>query len=342
MDAVTSAFLKVPHPFFRVWMNGKDITTELTPFLLLVSYTDCEEGEADTLDIRVEDTDGRFLGPRYPSKGSTLAMEFGYDSGPIRKTNLFEIDEVDLDGPPDVVVIKGISAGVKHAYRTHQGRAYDNTTLAAIAQQVAKRLHLQLIGKIEPIPIRRVTQILENDLTFMTRLAGEYGYAFNVKGTKMIFMKRADLRQAKSNIIIDRKDITTYVIKDKIMGIAKTAQVSYFDQSSKRVRKYKVRDTSRATSEMEVKLNSRAESDIQAKAKASAALDRANEAAKQFEMTIYGNQRVVAGVNFTLTGMGRHNGLYHVVKSRHDFERGGGYRTWIEGMWVPPRTENGA
>ena len=327
--------IDVPHPVFRVWIGAKDVTADLTPYLLSVSYADAVEGEADTLSVRLEDVDGRMRGPWYPAKGQTMAMAFGYADQPLQQAGHFEIDEIELSGPPDTVSLKGIAAGVKGAQRTRQGRSYDNTTLAEIARQVARRLKLHVVGKIEPIQIRRVTQVHETDLVFMHRLAGEYGYAFSVKGAKMVFFKRAELRGAAPILVIDRADITRYHVRDKIMGIAKSGVVTYHDPKSKRTRKQKVEDTSRATSDYEVKVNVRAESDAQAKVKAKAALERANEDGTVLELTLYGNQRLVSGVNFMLTGMGKVNGAYHVVKSRHDIERGGGYRTEIEAKRVP-------
>jgi hypothetical protein len=327
--------LPVAHPVFKVVMNGQEVTAVLTPFLLSVSYTDFVEGEADVLDIRVEDSDGRFRGAWCPAKGQTLELEFGYEGEPLQKAGLFEIDEIELEGPPDVVVIRAIAAGVEDHQKTPENKAYDNTTLAAIAQQVARRRKLKLIGKIEPIKITRVTQIYESDLTFMHRVADEYGYAFSVKGKEMIFIKRAELRSSKPILTLDRTDLTRYHIRDKIMAIAESSETSYHNPKSKRLHRYKVQDTSRATSEYEVKSNARAESEAQAKAKAKAALEKANEDATQLELTVFGNPKLVAGINFELTGMGRFGGVYHVVKSRHDIERSGGYRTEIEAKRIP-------
>jgi len=342
VESVTPKTRKpVPHPVFKVQMNNKDVTAVLTPHLLSVSYVDFLEGEADTLDVRVEDVDGRFRGKWYPAKGQTLELEFGYEGETLQKAGLFEIDEIEGEGPPDVVVIRAIAAGVKSPQRTHQGKAYDNTTLAAIAQQVARRLKLQLKGKIEPIKITRVTQIHENDLTFMRRLAGEYGYAFSVKGSKMVFFKKAELRQCKPILVLNRTDLTRYHIRDKIMGVPKDAQVAYHDPKTKRLKHYKVRNTDVATSDDRIKLNVRAETDEQARVKAQAALDDANADATQLELTVIGNPKLVAGINFSLDGMGRFGGTYQVVRSRHDIERGSGYRTEIEAKRVQEGKANG-
>lgn len=338
METLMASSLGVAHPIFRIVMAGRNVTADLTPYLLSVSYTDFVEGEADTLDIRLEDAEGKFRGSWYPDKGDVVHFHFGYAGNELQYAGAFEIDEIEGDGPPDVIVIRAIAAGVKHPQRTHQGKAYENTTLAAIAQRVARRLKLQLVGKIEPIKIRRVTQIHENDLTFMRRLAGEYGYAFSIKGSKMVFFKRSELRQCKPILVLYRSDLTRYHVKDKIMGVVREAQVSYHDAKTKRLKHYKVQDTDRAgkgsASEDRLKLNVRVESEEQAKAKAKAALEETNIEATQLELTLFGNPKLVAGINFYLEDMGKFGGTYHVVRSRHDMDRGGGYRTEIEAKRV--------
>lgn len=326
----------VPHPVFHVRMNGKDVTAVLSPYLLSVTYTDHEEGEADTLDIRVEDVEGKFRGPWYPQKGQTLSLEFGYEGHPLQKAGDFEIDELEGDGPPDVISIKGIAAGIKTPHRTIQGKAYENTTLAAIVQQIARRLKKKLIGKIEPIKIARVTQIYESDVVFLRRLASEYGYAFSARGDKLIFYKKSELDKGAVVLKLDRADLSRYHIRDKIMGIPSEVSVAYHDTKTKRLKHYKVRNDDRATSSDAVKSNVRATSSAQAKAKASAALAKANEAATLLDVTIEGNPKLVAGVNFELTGFGKLGGIFHVVKSRHEMDRNGGYRTDAEARRIKP------
>lgn len=50
------------------------------------------------------------------------------------------------------MTIKALSAGVKRSVRTHNGRAYENTTPQAIAQDVARRNKMKLVGKSEAVP----------------------------------------------------------------------------------------------------------------------------------------------------------------------------------------------
>lgn len=150
----------------------------------------------------------------------------------------------------------------------------------------------------------------------------------------MIFFKRSELRSSDAIMIINRTDLTHYHVHDKIKGVVSSAQVTYHDPKTKQVHRSTAHETTRATSGDQLKLNVRAESDTHAKAKAKAALEKANENATQLELTVFGNPRLVAGINFTLEGMGRFGGKYHVTKSRHDIDRSSGYRTDIEAKRV--------
>jgi phage protein D len=326
--------VKVPHPAWSLTMNGREVTRDLSKYVLSVTYEDHEEGEADTVDVSLEDADGRFRGDWYPTKGDTLGLRIGYEGAPLVDCGRFEIDEITLAGVPDVVTIRAVATGVTQPRRTREGRAYENTTLRGIAETVARRAKLQVVGTIEPIKIGRVTQIYENDLEFLRRVANEYGYAFSVKGTQLVFVKRADLAKGKSVLTLARKDLRPYSFRDKIMGVVAETEVSYHDPKTKRTRKAKVKDTSRTTGGDTLKLNIRAESSEQAKAKAAAASEAANREATTCEATTFGDPRLVAGINVTLADFGALSGLYHIKRSRHSLDRSGGYRTEFEGRRV--------
>lgn len=329
------AALKVPHPRVEVQIAGRDVTAALTPYLLSVDYTDHLEGEADTVDIQLEDVDGRFRADWYPRKGDRTRISIGFDDGVLLTPNDFEIDEIELEGPPDVVTLKCIGAGVTKPYRTRQGRAYENTTLAQIAQAVAVRLHLQLVGTIEQLKVRRVTQVLEDDLTFLMRVAKEYGYAFSVRGSKLVFYKRTTLREAAVVLTLDRDDLTRYRVKDKVLGVVATAVVSYHDPRTKRLHRQTVRDTTHGlTSADTLNLNTRAETPDQATAKAQAALDAANNQGAELTANVHGDVRLVSGINIALTGLGKLNVTWHIIKSRHSIKRDGAYSVEFDAQSV--------
>lgn len=328
--------LGVPHPTWDLILNSRNITRDLDKYVLSVTYEDHEEGEADTVDIALEDKEGKFRGEWYPTKGDTLGLRIGYQGGPFIDCGSFEVDEIGYGGPPDALTFRAIAAGVKEPRRTRQAKAYENTTLKGLAEAVARRAKLALVGAVEAIPIRRVNQVREGDLEFLRRVADEYGYAFSVKGRQMVFFKRSALAASAPALALDRKDFSQYSFRDKIMEVAAGAEVAYHDPKTKTVKNGKAKATG-STSADTVKLTVRAESSAQAQAKADAALEAANREATTCEGTIYGHLKVLAGASLSLAGFGALSGQYHVKRSRHTLDRAGGYRTEFEAR----RTANG-
>lgn len=326
--------LNVPVPTFVLTYNARDITADLTPFKLSVSYTDNLDGdESDSLELSLEDADGRWWDAWYPTKGDRINLRIGYEGHALVDCGDFEIDEIEIEGPPSQVRIRALAAGVTKALRTNQGKAYENTTLAGLVRDVAARHKLTVVGAIEPIPIARVTQFHEEDIKFLKRVAKEYGYAFNVRGGKLTFYRLDELRAATAVQVIRQSDLSRYGFTDKVKDTPKSARVAHHDHKSKKVVAYDMDSDGKVVSKPSadtLKLNSRVESHAQAKAKTKAALARAGDAATTATLNLWGNPKLVAGMNVELDGFGKLSGRYQIARSKHDLARNSGYATEIE------------
>lgn len=334
--SVGTPFILVPHGTVVVQYKQKDITTAIAPDLISLTYTDRIGGAADSVEIRLQDSELRWQNAWYPGFGDVLTVSIGYAGQKLLPCGDFEIDEIELEGPPDVVTVKALGAGVKRAVRSRRGRAYENTTLGAIAATVAQRNKLALKGKIETIRIARVTQAFETDLAFLDRIAREYGYQFSVRGSAMTFYKRSDLKSSASVMTIARQDIHHYHFHDKVHEIYVASTVSYHNARQKKLHKKRHVDPSSKLSAYdhysvdELNLNVRAEDDTQANLKAQAALERANDDQTQMTLDVDGNSKLAAGVNVTIAGFGKVGGKYSITQSTHTFSREDGYKTSVE------------
>lgn len=130
--------MNVLQPKFQIKYNKRDITADLTPHLLSVTYTDKVAGESDEIEIRLEDTDALWRNEWYPTKGDTLQLWFGYENNTVY-AGAFQIDEIEVSGPPDTVTMRGLAAGIKNAIRTKTSKAHEGKSLKEIAQDVAKK-----------------------------------------------------------------------------------------------------------------------------------------------------------------------------------------------------------
>lgn len=325
--------LAVKRPTVRLSYSGKDISKDVSLSLVDAVYVDALDGESDSIEIALEDVDKRWQGPWYPQHGDKLVAQLGYDGKPLLACGEFEVDEVELDGPPDVVRIKGLAAGLQRSVRTANVRSYENTTLGDIAATVARRNQLKLYGDIEHVAIGLINQAYETDLVFLSRLARDYGYSFSVRGKLLVFMRRSDIHGAKSVRTLTREDVKRFRYRDKILGVAASATVAYHDPATVTVKKATVQDKKakkNRRSKDTIKKSVRVENDQQARLLADAALQSANEDQTIASLVTEGDIALVSGVNITLAGFGQMDGKYTIVQARHAISRASGYTTEIE------------
>ncbi|NLR73589.1 phage late control D family protein [Leeia aquatica] len=334
----------VPHPVFLLAYGHTDITHDITPYVCSITYTDYLTGQSDELEVELEDSDGRWLSSWYPGKGDALSLRLGYAGEPLLPVGPFEIDEIEFSSPPSTVAIRGLATGIRKSVRTRGSRAFENTTLAAIAQRLARRNHLTLVGKIRDIPIDRVTQYQERDVEFLTRLAREYGYAFKIVGRKLVFTELLDLRETASTLTLQRTDLISIRMRDKIKDVYQQATGKYHNPKTRKLVVYGVKDgqvaevgtttsgrktSGHASSSDTLKLSSRGTA-AAVQAKTQAALDHTNLQQTAGTLTVPGNPRLVAGITLQLEACGKLTGKYLVESARHQLERDGGYTTELE------------
>ncbi|ECY1971340.1 phage protein D [Salmonella enterica] len=336
MAAVTGMTAPVPQPAYRLVYNRKDITHDVSVYVTSVSYTDRLSGESDEIQVDLEDSEGRWRDAWYPGKGDTLTLQMGYAGEPLRECGTFSIDEIELSGPPDSVSLRGLATSVTVAMRTKVSRGFENTTLAAIAQRIAGKHHLQLQGQIEPLTLDRVTQYDETDLAFLKRLARDYGYLVKVTHTHVIFSSLDKLRDAPPTFTFTRLDISRYSLRDTINRIYKGAKHRSQNSRTKQVVTYQadggestttVSTATRGknTSADTLTLSGRSGNQGTAARRTRAALNLKNQYQKVATLSMAGNIRLRAGHNVTLTGFGASDGKWLTGSVRHSMTRSGGY-----------------
>lgn len=325
----------VKKPVWHLILQGKDITERITPYVLSCTYTDPLEGEAAEIDITLEDKDDWWKDAWLPQKGDTVSLALGYEGERLLECGEFQLDELEFSGPPDTVTIRSMAAPVKPELRTARSFAYENTTLAAVAQKVARRHGLIIVGTVPDVQLQRITQHKETDLTFLRRIAGEYGYVFSLRGKKLVWHDQEILDGVAPVITVTRKMLAgSYSFRTKSARIYRGVRVTYWNA------KLKKDVTSTITiAQPGVKwggsgdvltLVERCQSRAQAKLKAKAALRRANGRQTEGSITVYGTRLLIAGANLQTDGWGKLDNTYQVVKSIHRIDRSGGYKTTAE------------
>nr|DAX65313.1 MAG TPA: tail protein [Caudoviricetes sp.] len=328
----------VPMPDFSMLYEKTNITADIEPHLLELTYTDNLEGESDELTVAFEDISGKWIRQWYPTQGDKLKAAIGYKGAQLTDIGAFEIDEVEYNYHPSYIQIKALSTGIANANRTLKPKAYENTTLKQIVGIIAGRLKLKVVGMIKNIPVKRVTQYQERDVEFLARLAREYHHSFKIVGDQLVFTDKDELGKSEAVVTLEEKDTISISLRDRIKDTAKEVDVSGYDANGKKVIKKRKKakalrenmKQAQSASGDTLKVVTRGETQEQIDARADAALAEQNDDQTAGNITVIGNPKLVAGSTLALRNLGIFSGKYLIKSSRHSIVRGGGYTTSLE------------
>lgn len=176
-----------PKPIYRLTVNGRDITADITARLISLTLTDNRGPEADTLDIELSDHDGLLA---IPPRGAKLHLWLGWsDTGLVDKGS-YTVDETEHSGPPDVLSIRARSADLRAGTTRKRERSWHQTTLGTILRSIAQEHDLEpaISPKLEAIEIPHLDQTDESDLNLITRLGQEHDAVATIKAGRLLFM----------------------------------------------------------------------------------------------------------------------------------------------------------
>lgn len=345
--------MKVARPKFKLLYSGKNITDEISQYLIGLTYTDKIEGESDEVEITLEDSRGLWQGNWYPTKGDKIELYIGYDDQQV-KAGEFEVDEVEFSGPPDTVSIRAQATGITKAVRTKRSTGFENVTVKQLADKIAAKNGLTVegvFGKNAELVHKRISQNRETDLEFLKRVAAGYGIVFSVRSSKIVFTDQQQLEKRKASRVIDKTDVSSWSLRHKSVKTFAGAQTAWKNPNSDKVVQsiyqpidglvpdflkgsinsdtFKEYVGKFGNSSDILQIKDKVENQAQADAKAQAALYRANTKEYEGSLSMYGDPLLCAGNNIELTGFGRMSGRWSILESSHRFDRSGGYSTSI-------------
>lgn len=167
-----------------------DITAKVRPRLIGLSLTEKRGGEADQLDITLDDTDGRLELPR---KGQTIKLQLGWLQGGDVTVGLvdkgaFTVDEVEWAQSPAQVRLTARSADLTAGFRVRREKSHHDTTLGAIARQVAAahRCEARIAPELDALPVPVLAQHGQSDMALLRRLGREHDAVATIKNRRLI------------------------------------------------------------------------------------------------------------------------------------------------------------
>ena len=315
-------------PVVEISIAGKNVTTDVSPYLSKISSDDRLEAESDSIDLTFEDTGKLWQTSWFPQKGDTLAVKLGY-SGNLLDCGAFEIDEISFDTPPDTLTVRALAASITKSLRTRNSKAFESQSLAKIAQYFADKHGLKVVGsssELQNIEIDRKTQEDQTDLSFLAGIAKEYGFIFSVRGKQLVFMDVEDLESTPATMVVNPEMLNKCSLKDKTSQTFGAVVISKRNARTGSVTKCSIDDDDDEGADTLV-IDENVDNDAQAQARARGALKEKNKDKTTGSVGFDGDTRIVAGMNIDLTGYGQFSGKWHVFEARHSVDSQGGYTT---------------
>lgn len=337
---------------YKVIYENKNITTDISDYLISLTYKDKHASESDEIELELHDKDLLWQNDWYPNKKSKIQVQI-IDGESILDCGSFTIDENEYKmsrSSGETFMIRGLAAGTSKKLRTKSSSAHENKTLKELCNTIAAKHGLTVQGTIADIRINRITQYRETDLAFLNRISEKYGYTFSVRDSLLIFTSLFELVTKNHVLSLDKTECSGFNFKDGSMNAAKQSTVSYHNPS-----KNKLVSSTIERIEIQKELGngevSASEGDVssdetpdfdpsddefvfssvddqdQAELVAKSSMLKSVTREQLCEIECPGNLLLIVGNQVELTGYGRFSGIYYIVESDHKLDRGGSYKT---------------
>lgn len=316
----------------RLLYENQDISADIAPHLVSATYTDHAQGRADELSVTLQDREGLWRRGWKPSKGARLTAAivcrdwFKDGDEQILECGSFSLDDLELAGPPDVVVIKGVSIPVQSAMqRELRTRAWEKGTLKRVAQDIAERAGLGLFYDAPEHPFERAGQREESDLRFLQRMCADYGLHLKVTLKEIAVYKAKEYDAKPPPLTVSRSGgrVERHRFKEGVHAVYKAAQVSYWDAAKGELVEYTFTAPGETGSGQVLKINEQAESLAQAEELARARLRQANRGEIEIALSLVGEPRAWAGMTVQVEGWDSYDDVYALDEAVHSLSRSG-------------------
>jgi len=217
-------------PSFSIIANGLDISGEITRRLVSMDITDTVDETSDGITIVLEDTTQSLA---LPKSGARLEVSLGWN-GDNSKIGTFIVDEVGIEGPPDIITITGSStpfvngSGGDASFLGKKTRSWDGKTIGEIVETIAAECGLTPVvdNTLKNVLIPHIDQLNESDANLLVRIARRYGGILKPAEGRLILSAEEGGKTTSGKtfaLTVTPSEITSYRsrIGGKIQGVTK-------------------------------------------------------------------------------------------------------------------------
>lgn len=219
-------------PTFRIVADGKDITALINDRLLSLRTSDKPGMDSDDFELRIDDRDQAVA---LPTRGAGIEVYLGYTGQALTRLGRYTVDEIELLGPPDTLVIRGKASDMRGSGKTVRSGSWENVPLQQIVRDVAARNGWQPVCPVQT-KVPRVDQLNESDYNFITRLAKQYDCTAKLADGKLLVMPRQGGQTASgktlSPVVLRRSDLSRYQFRLGDRNTQKAVRTKHQDKKS--------------------------------------------------------------------------------------------------------------
>jgi len=243
----------------------------------------------------------------------------------------FELDSITESFPPMTVTIKATSLPYRATVRqTQKSRAWEATSLSAIANQIAFENDMLCMFESENDPtFIRVEQFKTSDIAFLSQLCKDAGISLKATNHMLVLFHQATYEAKEPALSFTYGDGSYLTFKGNI-GKSDTSytvcRVYSFDPETKKtiegfayVTNYKKDNPNNHLLELQAKVSSIAD----AQKLAQIQLRLHNKYAQTCTLTLVGNPQIVSGMVVELKKWGLWSGKYMVKQAVHTLNSSG-------------------
>lgn len=321
--------------------NGAAVTSKMAGVKTEVTYTDPASGEADSIDISVQDRDRKWTTAWLPAKGDTLTAAIKlYDwehEGDSRSLScgFFILDNFTFSGWPMTGTISGVSVPADSGFMaTERTKTWENVTLGEIGKDIVWRAGITLTWDVDgdPVTLASVEQSGKTDCDFFSELCDTYGLSMKVYNRKIVVYDREVYKKKAPVLTISADDIQSWSWSTTLAGTYTGGEYTYTDPLTEQDIKVTIGEGTRI-----LKQSGKADSEADAERKLTAAVNKANHGATKLSATIMGNAALVASQCVTVVGLGNLSGKYYIDSITHHV--GSGYTMDLDMSLVESMTD---
>jgi phage protein D len=200
-------------PDFNIWAEGNLITDLIKQRLISLRITDEAGITSDSVEICLDDRDSLI---EMPSSGSKLQVHLGYVETGLVSMGLYIVDEVALEGHPQVMKIKGHAADLKASFKSQKTDEWHQKTIGDLVSTIAAKhgYEPRIASQFANIVLPHIDQTAESDMHLLSRLAQLHGAISKPANGFLLFVPEGKAKSFTGQLIggstIDLKDVASW------------------------------------------------------------------------------------------------------------------------------------